>query len=199
MKRDFLPGGKGDKAEPSDFDPKELAMGIKHEMEHTKDRRIAREIAMDHLSENPRYYSKLKKCNVESAVDSFDDLYQRVLEVHAKLSEAAAPPPFKAADRAKAGMPALKARSGATPPPIPKPKPKVLAQGPTKAVVHSAMPKGDKSLGIKRGFSMHTAAGAKSEPHTTQALSWAKDKVAARAAKGESLSQLASACREVLG
>lgn len=149
-------------------------------------------------------------------MDSFEDLYSAVVEVHARLSEAkpsrrhkmgddhdfdeaAAPPPFKAADRASAGMPALKSRTGATPPPIPKPKPKVLAQGPKKAVVATAAPKGDKSLGIKRGFSMHTAAGAKSEPHAAQAIGWAKDKVAQRAAKGESLSQLASACREVLG
>lgn len=132
-------------------------------------------------------------------MDTFEELYKMVIEVNARLSEAAAPPPFKAADRAKAGMPALKTRGGATPPPIPKAKPKVLAQGPTKAVVHSPTPKGDKGLGIKRSFSMHTAAGAKSEPHAAQAVGWAKDKVAARAAKGESLSQLASTCREVLG
>jgi len=36
-------------------------MGIKVEMEHTKDRAIAREIALDHLTEDPKYYSKLKK------------------------------------------------------------------------------------------------------------------------------------------
>jgi len=127
---------------------------------------------------------------------SFSDLYNLVVEINARLNEAAAPPPFKAAERAKAGMPALKGqRTGATPPPIPKPKPKVLAQGPTKAIVHSATPKGDKSLGIKRGFSMHTAAGAQSQPHSTQAIGWAKEKVAQRAAKGESLSAIADECR----
>lgn len=62
---DQLPGGKADKMNPKDFDKKELAMGIKHEMEHTDDPNKAREIAMDHLSENPKYYSELKKAKVD--------------------------------------------------------------------------------------------------------------------------------------
>lgn len=41
-------------------------MGIKIEKEHTKNEKIAREIALDHLGEVPDYYSKLKK--VEEAV-----------------------------------------------------------------------------------------------------------------------------------
>jgi hypothetical protein len=56
-----IPGGKGVGRCPKDFDPKQLAMGIKVEKEHTKSRKIATEIAMDHLSEDPRYYLKLKK------------------------------------------------------------------------------------------------------------------------------------------
>jgi len=40
---------------------KELAMGIKIEMEHTNSKKVAREIAMDHLYEDPNYYTKLKK------------------------------------------------------------------------------------------------------------------------------------------
>ena len=40
---------------------KELEMGIKVEMEHTKDKKKAKEIAMDHLFEDPKYYTKLKK------------------------------------------------------------------------------------------------------------------------------------------
>ncbi len=35
--------------------------GTKVEMEHTKDKKIAREIAMDHLKEKPDYYKKLKQ------------------------------------------------------------------------------------------------------------------------------------------
>ena len=40
---------------------KELEKGIKVEMEHTKDKNKAKEIAMDHLTEDPKYYTKLKK------------------------------------------------------------------------------------------------------------------------------------------
>lgn len=58
---DQLPGGLADKKKPSDFDEKELSMGIQHEKEHTNDEKLAREIAMDHLSEDPHYYSNLKK------------------------------------------------------------------------------------------------------------------------------------------
>lgn len=58
---DKITGGKADKNKPEDFDPEQLAMGIKVEREHTKDPDLAREIAMDHLKENPRYYTYLKK------------------------------------------------------------------------------------------------------------------------------------------
>lgn len=35
--------------------------GTKHELEHTKKKKIAREIAMDHIGEDPEYYEKLEK------------------------------------------------------------------------------------------------------------------------------------------
>lgn len=57
---DLLPGGKGDDLDPSQFDPDELAMGIEDEMEHTDDPDVAREVAIDHLSQNPTYYSDMK-------------------------------------------------------------------------------------------------------------------------------------------
>jgi hypothetical protein len=47
--------------------PSELAMGIKVEMEHTDDVQVAKKIAMDHLAENPNYYSDLKKSGVDTA------------------------------------------------------------------------------------------------------------------------------------
>ncbi len=40
---------------------KDYIKGIKVEMEHTKDINLAKEIAMDHLVEDPKYYSKLSK------------------------------------------------------------------------------------------------------------------------------------------
>lgn len=60
MPEDALSGGKADSAEASDFDSAELKKGTKHEMEHTDDEAIAKEIAMDHLSEDPHYYSDLE-------------------------------------------------------------------------------------------------------------------------------------------
>ena len=62
---DIIPGGLADKKVPADFDPKALAAGIKVELEHTSDKSIAQEIAMDHLTEDPKYYEKLKKMEAE--------------------------------------------------------------------------------------------------------------------------------------
>ena len=45
----------------SRFHPAELAKGVKMEMEHTDSHTIALEIAKDHLSELPDYYSRLEK------------------------------------------------------------------------------------------------------------------------------------------
>jgi hypothetical protein len=56
-----IKGGLADKRPDSDFDAEQLKIGIKVEMEHTKDPDIAKEIAKDHLSEDPNYYKKLKK------------------------------------------------------------------------------------------------------------------------------------------
>jgi len=58
---DKILGGKADKSKPEDFDPEQLVMGIDVEMEHTDDPDKAREIAMDHLAEDPEYYTKLKR------------------------------------------------------------------------------------------------------------------------------------------
>lgn len=59
--RDLVPGGLADKKKIKNFDPKQLAAGKKIEMEHTKNPKIAEEIATDHLTEDPKYYIKLKK------------------------------------------------------------------------------------------------------------------------------------------
>lgn len=56
--REQIPGGKAKGMQPSDFDARELAKGALHETEHTDNFLIAVEIAMDHLAEDPRYYSK---------------------------------------------------------------------------------------------------------------------------------------------
>lgn len=58
---DILPGGLADEMSPLDFDPEQLRMGIEHELEHTNDPQIAREVAMDHLAEDPEYYTKIQQ------------------------------------------------------------------------------------------------------------------------------------------
>jgi hypothetical protein len=73
---EILKGGKGDNPTGSFkewLSSKEgqaaLAKGIKVELEHAKDERIAREIATDHLKEDKKYYEKLEKAGLaESAM-----------------------------------------------------------------------------------------------------------------------------------
>jgi hypothetical protein len=56
-----IAGGLASGKSAAGVDPAELAAGIEVEMEHTGDRAVAREIALDHLvGEDPRYYTKLK-------------------------------------------------------------------------------------------------------------------------------------------
>lgn len=57
----LLKGGKGDTLSPKHVNPDQLRKGIKIEMEHTNDPKIAREIALDHLSEYEFYYEELEK------------------------------------------------------------------------------------------------------------------------------------------
>jgi hypothetical protein len=66
-----IKGGKADKLSVKDVANKfgvsvseierQLRMGVKVESEHTTSQTTAREIAMDHLSEIPDYYTRLDK------------------------------------------------------------------------------------------------------------------------------------------
>lgn len=47
-----------------EYDPEQLAAGIKIESEHTPYKAIARIIAKHHLAEDPEYYRKLAKENL---------------------------------------------------------------------------------------------------------------------------------------
>jgi hypothetical protein len=51
--------GKGKNLIPSDVNHKQLEIGIKVEKEHSSDKMIATRIALDHLAENPEYYTEL--------------------------------------------------------------------------------------------------------------------------------------------
>jgi len=67
---DAFPGGLADKYSLGDLAKKhgvgvdeiksQIAKGMKVEMEHTNDKKVAFEIAKDHIFEDPKYYDKLK-------------------------------------------------------------------------------------------------------------------------------------------
>jgi len=92
-----LKGGVGDNKNPADFDRAELNSGIKEEKEHTNDTDIATEIAVDHLTEEPKYYSKMEKVEKRSAMHIIQP--SRFAELLAKV--AAARPGLWANIRAK--------------------------------------------------------------------------------------------------
>ena len=56
---------KKKKITEKDVDKKELKLGTKVEMEHTKNKAIAKRIALDHLAELPDYYTRLMKMEKE--------------------------------------------------------------------------------------------------------------------------------------
>ena len=47
-----------------DIDQRQLDIGIEEEFEHTSDKELAMKIALDHLAEDPRYYTKLRKAGL---------------------------------------------------------------------------------------------------------------------------------------
>jgi hypothetical protein len=71
FKEEKLEGGVADNKSLSDIAKKhkvdvkvltkQFEKGVKVEMEHTEDKEKAKEIAMDHISEDPKYYDKLSK------------------------------------------------------------------------------------------------------------------------------------------
>lgn len=75
VNEDKIKGGKADKLTKKNIANKfgveiakinkELEMGIKVELEHTNSKKLAKEIAMDHLAEIPDYYTRLKKMEKE--------------------------------------------------------------------------------------------------------------------------------------
>ena len=68
-----------------DVDKEELKKGIKIEKEHTTDIKTATRIALDHLSEDPKYYSKLAKLDLEEGktdvLSDFIDFAAKALEL----------------------------------------------------------------------------------------------------------------------
>lgn len=66
-------------------DKEELKKGIKIEKEHTTDTKTATRIALNHLSEDPKYYTKLAKANLEESkpdiLSDFIDFAVNALEL----------------------------------------------------------------------------------------------------------------------
>ena len=59
--KDALPGGSADNMPDSKFNKKKLRHAQKHEMEHTVNPAIAKEVAKDHMLEDENYYKKIEK------------------------------------------------------------------------------------------------------------------------------------------
>jgi len=77
--KQFIKGGKGDKTKLEDVCPKELEVGTAVEMEHTNNKKIAQEIAIDHLTENPKYYTELYKSGIVDEPEAIK-LYKKLLK-----------------------------------------------------------------------------------------------------------------------
>ena len=103
--KEKIPGGLAEGKSPKDFDAKALAQGVKVEMEHTTDPKIAQEIAMDHLAEDLKYYIKLAtieksiasnpmaEIDINTAEQSMDEMASRgsdhwVMAIDAAVSDA---------------------------------------------------------------------------------------------------------------
>jgi hypothetical protein len=84
LDEEFIPGGEASKygqipveamivaiADEHGVDPEKIReqfeMGVEEEMEHAQEEAIAHEIALDHLVEDPEYYTKLDKANLEES------------------------------------------------------------------------------------------------------------------------------------
>ena len=65
----------------------ELERGIEHEYEHTTERSVAEAIALDHLFENPKYYTML---------DKMDEWFKQ--QKRTKLNEVFGNPPYSNAN-----------------------------------------------------------------------------------------------------
>ena len=93
-----------------DVDREELKRGIQVEKEHTTDNKTATRIALDHLSEDPKYYTKLDKAGLEETFtikwwkqnlqeeDKPDDIFQDFIDFCIKSLELKEPPKINFTD-----------------------------------------------------------------------------------------------------
>ena len=74
-----LLNGKGKNLSAGDVDKRQLLIGIAVEKEHSTNKSIAMRIALDHLSEDPEYYTKLVKSGLadeSEAVKLYNEFYK---------------------------------------------------------------------------------------------------------------------------
>lgn len=96
----ILVGGKGDNKKPSDFPKDVIDEAVNHETEHTSNKDVAKEIAVDHLTEDVDYYKKLKKIegNKEAAMHKLAKAWAAKAKI-SKLAEVATVPNRGAGDK----------------------------------------------------------------------------------------------------
>ena len=92
---DMVPGGLADGMTAEDLAKKHgvevaeieaaIEKGVKVEMEHTDDEKIAHEVAMDHIFEDPKYYDKLADMENESETVEEGNEEKVALELYVKL------------------------------------------------------------------------------------------------------------------
>lgn len=90
LESDEIVGGLGDKLSLKDLAKKhsvsvdkikkEIEVGIKVELEHTKSKEMAREIAMDHITEFPDYYTN-KKYGVKASEKGLEKIHENKINV----------------------------------------------------------------------------------------------------------------------
>ncbi len=86
-KKNKIKGGKGDKLTADQVNYYEFTKGWKHELEHTDDIDKAKEIAIDHLAEDPNYYTRLEMIEFKAKKKSRADLPTEVKKSNFKDKE----------------------------------------------------------------------------------------------------------------
>ena len=137
---DALEGGLADGKEDKDFDLKQIKAGTKVEREHTKDKRVAREISRDHLEEDPTYYTHLKKMESDVKKKTARKSLEAVNDLLASVCKAA--PKFDTSDTQRA--PTVVKPSSVAPKPaaaIKPPAPTGAESKPAAAPAGASVPK----------------------------------------------------------
>lgn len=106
---DRIHGGLADDKKPDDFPASALAKGVKVEREHTDSAAVAREIAMDHLTEDEDYYDKLERVEKHAASEMMKRWHERLLERRGEKEASATHEPDYADNQFDTtGLPALR-------------------------------------------------------------------------------------------